>query len=385
MNSDSPSTSIQKHTGTYGTFSFDLSQAKGGSGSNPFGSVSATDSTGSSGAQPASPSSSSSADACVNQDSTSSRDAPGGSSTVNGGSGNNTPQSSGASGGSASSGSGSSPTAGPVSGPAGSAGQGPVQQGNPPWGNGPPPFAVNGGFPGPGFPGVPGPWNHPGHKSGFPPMGPPLARRAGGNSPCNNLNANRGSNGGKSPQNVDSSKNTLAVYSKPNTKIVAHAVLACLSFGLLFPIGAITMRLLHIPGLIWIHGAFQLFTAFLFTLAFALGITLAKDLNYVSPPSIWILYTYKDCRCGSLTQLLEFYFGFSLCSSQFWELSTIGNISVCSGEDCSHSHTFGSAGFSLLWVSSMEDLGFYWQITMGLVPLRMAFLPGSCGCCTFSH
>src|ERR1700760_951357 len=41
LNSDSPTTSIQKHTNLYGTFSFDLSQAKGGGSTNPFSSDSA--------------------------------------------------------------------------------------------------------------------------------------------------------------------------------------------------------------------------------------------------------------------------------------------------------------------------------------------------------
>src|ERR1700760_4858367 len=41
LNSDSPTTSISKHTNLYGTFSFDLSSAKGGGSTNPFTSGSA--------------------------------------------------------------------------------------------------------------------------------------------------------------------------------------------------------------------------------------------------------------------------------------------------------------------------------------------------------
>jgi hypothetical protein len=161
---------------------------------------------------------------------------------------------------------------------------GPPFGASPPWGNGPPPFAGNGwSFSGPpGPPGPPGAWPR-GPGSGFIPNGPPIHKRADAKNPCNgNSNSNQGSTGnGKNSGSVDSSKSTLGLSSNPSTKVVAHAVLACLSFGFLFPTGAISMRLLHVPGLLWIHGAFQVFTAFLFTIAFAIGIILAKDLDYV--------------------------------------------------------------------------------------------------------
>jgi hypothetical protein len=71
-------------------------------------------------------------------------------------------------------------------------------------------------------------------------------------------------------------------YSKLHKKAVAHAVVASLAFLFFFPVGAIFIRLLSFPGLVWLHGIFQLIGQIVFTVAFALGVELAEELHYVS-------------------------------------------------------------------------------------------------------
>ena len=61
------------------------------------------------------------------------------------------------------------------------------------------------------------------------------------------------------------------------TIIIAHAVLACLAFGFLFPVGGIMIRLGSFPGLWIVHGLFQIFALLLYTVAFGIGIWMTKN------------------------------------------------------------------------------------------------------------
>ena len=64
--------------------------------------------------------------------------------------------------------------------------------------------------------------------------------------------------------------------------LIAHAVLACLAFGLFFPMGGIVIRLLNFSGLVWLHAACQIFAYVLFIAAFGMGIWIATNLHVVS-------------------------------------------------------------------------------------------------------
>jgi hypothetical protein len=75
-------------------------------------------------------------------------------------------------------------------------------------------------------------------------------------------------------------------YSKLHKKAIAHAVVASLAFLFFFPVGAILIRLLSFPGLVWFHSIFQLIGQIIFTVAFALGIELAEEFHYVSVSSV---------------------------------------------------------------------------------------------------
>jgi hypothetical protein len=62
-------------------------------------------------------------------------------------------------------------------------------------------------------------------------------------------------------------------------KKMAHGVCAGLSFAVLYPLGAIVMRLFSFSGVIWVHAGIQLITNVLFIVGFALGVSLANEIG----------------------------------------------------------------------------------------------------------
>lgn len=71
-------------------------------------------------------------------------------------------------------------------------------------------------------------------------------------------------------------------YKKANSIMIAHGVMAALAFVILFPVGGIMIRLLSFPGLVWVHAVFQAVAYLVYIIAFGLGIYLATQLEYVS-------------------------------------------------------------------------------------------------------
>ncbi|KAL5113623.1 hypothetical protein ACEQ8H_008488 [Pleosporales sp. CAS-2024a] len=67
--------------------------------------------------------------------------------------------------------------------------------------------------------------------------------------------------------------------SDRKAKIIAHGVLASLAFVILFPAGAIAIRLASFRGVVWLHGAFQVFAYAVYIAAAGLGIHIASDLR----------------------------------------------------------------------------------------------------------
>lgn len=72
--------------------------------------------------------------------------------------------------------------------------------------------------------------------------------------------------------------------------LIAHGVMAGLAFAVFFPLGAISIRLLSFPGLVWFHAGVQIFAYLFYTVAFGLGIYIAKDMESVSVISKWFPY-----------------------------------------------------------------------------------------------
>ncbi|TKA68994.1 hypothetical protein B0A55_07538 [Friedmanniomyces simplex] len=109
-----------------------------------------------------------------------------------------------------------------------------------------------------------------------------LAQGYGGNNGGGG-GSNPYSNGGGADSNGGSnnpfSGGNNAFFSQFNIMITAHAVLATLAFGLLFPVGGIIIRLASFPGLWWVHGLFQTFAYVLYIAAFAIGVYIANNMQ----------------------------------------------------------------------------------------------------------
>merc|ERR1712036_205833 len=63
--------------------------------------------------------------------------------------------------------------------------------------------------------------------------------------------------------------------------LIAHGVMAGLAFAVIFPLGAISIRLLSFPGLVWFHAGVQIFAYLFYTVAFGLGIYMANDMERI--------------------------------------------------------------------------------------------------------
>lgn len=50
---------------------------------------------------------------------------------------------------------------------------------------------------------------------------------------------------------------------------------------LMFPFGALTVRLLSFRGVVWLHMGWQVVSMFLLTAGFGIGVNMAKRLNIV--------------------------------------------------------------------------------------------------------
>ena len=82
---------------------------------------------------------------------------------------------------------------------------------------------------------------------------------------------------------------TLSDSSSPDSErqrriLIAHGVLASLVFVMLLPIGAISVRVLSSPWLVKFHAAWQIFAMLVYVAGFGLGVYIADELAYVSPP-----------------------------------------------------------------------------------------------------
>ena len=64
--------------------------------------------------------------------------------------------------------------------------------------------------------------------------------------------------------------------------ITAHAVMAALAFGFIFPSGGILIRLASFPRLWLAHGIVQLLAYFLYIAAFALGVYMASHARLIN-------------------------------------------------------------------------------------------------------
>lgn len=96
----------------------------------------------------------------------------------------------------------------------------------------------------------------------------------GGNPYSNGGDNDNGDGGDNSPfSNGDSGFGFGGFnFSHYQVVVTAHAVLACLAFAFLFPVGGIMIRLASFRGLWIVHGLFQIAAYILYIAAFGLGI-----------------------------------------------------------------------------------------------------------------
>lgn len=100
---------------------------------------------------------------------------------------------------------------------------------------------------------------------------------------CDQLPNNGGNNGGS---NSGYTSTGSGGSSNTRTMLIAHGVLASLAFVILFPAGAIAVRLASFPGIVWVHAAFQVFAFVVYIAAFGLGVYIAtqnKLLDHAHP------------------------------------------------------------------------------------------------------
>ena len=85
-----------------------------------------------------------------------------------------------------------------------------------------------------------------------------------------------------------------ASYSKQQRILVAHGVLAALAFLILFPFGAISIRLMSFPNLVAFHAVFQGLSYLVYLVAFGMGVWMASQLGYVSSSSVTLVFALID-------------------------------------------------------------------------------------------
>ena len=117
------------------------------------------------------------------------------------------------------------------------------------------------------------------HGNGYGSFNWDYSNAKGGSSVNPFASSNAVSTGGAATGNAagDSSSSSL-----PNSVLLAHAVMASLAFLVLFPTGAILIRLASFMGLIWVHAALQALAYVIYIVAFGMGVWLAVNGGYIA-------------------------------------------------------------------------------------------------------
>jgi len=95
-----------------------------------------------------------------------------------------------------------------------------------------------------------------------------------------NNNGNSNTNTGNNNSGITTISPTAALTNR-REKLIAHGVLSSLAFVIFFPTGGIAIRLVSMTGMVWIHGAFQIFGYMTYIAGAGLGIHLACSLNQI--------------------------------------------------------------------------------------------------------
>ncbi len=135
------------------------------------------------------------------------------------------------------------------------------------------------------------------------------------------------------------------------------------------------MRLLHVPGLLWIHGGLQIFTLFLFTIAFALGTSLAKDFDYVC---FSLRYYRVNANCSQMNQphaIIGIILWVLVMIQPFWDSSITNTSKSTKPGGSNHMRTSTWGDSQSLLGSSTVVLDSCWQITRAVEQSLTECLP----------
>lgn len=120
-------------------------------------------------------------------------------------------------------------------------------------------------------------WNFANAKGGSDPN--PFITAAATNPSTSGGSGNGSGNGNSGAGNSGVTTITTTNRDSQRRKLIAHGVLASLAFVIFFPAGAIAIRMASFPGVVWLHGAFQIFAYIVYIAGFGLGVNIASDLN----------------------------------------------------------------------------------------------------------
>lgn len=223
IQSDDPSESISQHSNDYGSFNWDYSNAKGGSSVNPFAGSNAVSSGGAA---------TGAATTCT----------PAPSQTL-----------------ASLTGSGC-PTAYPT-------------EFSTSWPTARPTWAAScfpGGQAGPGGPG--GSW----------PTDAPWRNNDKRDTTCTDASTSGSAAGDSSSNSFSNNGRGGSFFNRQQTILFIHGIMASLAFLVLFPTGAILIRLASFTGLIWVHAALQIIAYLIYIVAFGMGVWIAVNGGYIT-------------------------------------------------------------------------------------------------------
>ncbi|EUC42131.1 iron reductase domain protein [Bipolaris oryzae ATCC 44560] len=107
-------------------------------------------------------------------------------------------------------------------------------------------------------------------------VNPLIATTSTGTTTTNNNNGNTST--GNNNSGITTIRPTGAVTNR-REKLIAHGVLSAFAFVIVFPTGGIAIRLVSMTGMVWLHGAFQIFGYMIYIAGAGLGIHLARGLK----------------------------------------------------------------------------------------------------------
>lgn len=77
----------------------------------------------------------------------------------------------------------------------------------------------------------------------------------------------------------------ISFFHGVNNATIAHGVLMCLAFVILFPAGSFLLRLAHFKGLVYVHAGIQMFAYMMALAGMGLGVYAANSPTRIGAPS----------------------------------------------------------------------------------------------------